>query len=191
MLADFFSVGFTLLPQPILRGHQHPRRAVTALKRVAITERGLQIGDLAAIGQSLDGLDRCAMGLHREHQAGPHDLAIDAQGARTAHPVLAADMGTGEMQMLAQKIRKIDARQHVRLDALAIDLERNGHGSRHAVAPALRSGRWSSAATPRASSTFARCRRMAGDACWSSCGSSSSSSTRAAFASTAGVTATP
>src|SRR5258708_7606335 len=105
------------------------------------------------------------MRLHREHQAGAHDLAIDAQRAGPANTVLAADMGTGEMQMLAQKIREIEPRQHLRLDALAVDLERDGNCSRHAAPPALRAGRCSSVATPRASSTFANWRRMAGDAC--------------------------
>src|SRR5712672_866636 len=130
MLADFLAVRFALLLQQILRGHQHARRAVAALKGVAVTKGSLEIGDLTAVGQSLDGFDRCAMRLHREHQAGAHDLAIDTHGAGPANTVLAADMGTGQFQMLAQKIREIDARQYMRLDALAIDFERDGHGSR-------------------------------------------------------------
>ena len=45
--------------QQVLRRHQHARRAIAALQRVAVAEGGLQIGDLAAIGQSLDGLNGC------------------------------------------------------------------------------------------------------------------------------------
>ena len=165
MLADLLAVRLGLLLQQILRGHQHSRRAVTALQCIAIAKRGLQIGDLAAVGQSLDGLDRCAVRLHRQHQAGTNDLAVHAHGAGAADPVLATDMGSGQLQLLTQEIRQIEPRQNMRIDALAVDLERDRHGSGHARPPALRSGRPRSAATQRISSTFARCRRIEADAC--------------------------
>ena len=74
--------------------------------------------------------------LHRQHQAGAHDLAVDAHRAGAANAVLAADMGPRQLQMLAQKIRQIEPRQNLRIDALAIDLERNGD-----MAPSSRSPR--------------------------------------------------
>ena len=148
---------------------------------------GLQIGDLAAVGQPFDRLDRRFVCLHRQHQAGPNDLPVDAHGAGTANPMLAADMGAGQFQMLAQKIREIESRQNLRIDALAIDLERDGaRGPSHD--PSRREvGPESSADTQRASKTLARCRRMAGDACWSSCGSSSSPSAPEASDNSVGV----
>ena len=106
----------------ILRGHQHSGRAIAALQRVAVAKSGLQIGDLAAVGQPLDGLNGRAVRLHRQHQAGTNDLAIDAHRARAANAVLAADMGSGQLQMLAQEVRKIEPRQNVRIDALAVDM---------------------------------------------------------------------
>ena len=152
------------LLQQILCRHQHSRRTEAALQRVAVAERRLQIGDLTAVGQSFDRLNRCVMRLYRQHQAGAHDFAVDAHGAGAANPVLAPDMRAGQFQMLPQEVRQIQPRQHMRIDALAIDFERNGTGVTP-VAPAPRSGRESSVDTQRASSTFARCRRMAGVAC--------------------------
>ena len=100
--------------------------------------------------------------LHRQHQAGAHDLAVNAHRARAANAVLAADMRAGQFQMLAQKICQIKPRQHESIDTLAVDVERNGDGSRQVSAPASSSGRESNAATHRDNNTFARCRRMAG-----------------------------
>ena len=56
-------------------------------------------------------------------------------------------------------------RQNMGIDALTIDVKREGHESRHAAPPVPSSGRESSVETQRASRTPARCRRMAGDAC--------------------------
>jgi len=100
------------------------------------------------------------MRLRRQHQAGTDDFPVHAHGARTANAVLATDMRAGELQLLAQEVRKIKARQDLRIDALAIDIKRDRQGCRHADLPTLRSGRPSSEATHRASNTFARCRRI-------------------------------
>ena len=77
------------------------------MQRVAIAEYGLQIGDLAAVGQSFDGLNRGVVRLHRQHQAGTNDLSVHAHGAGTANPMLATDMRSGQLQMLSQEIRQI------------------------------------------------------------------------------------
>ena len=106
-----------------------------------------------------------AVRLHRQHQAGTNDLAVHAHRAGAANPVLATDMRSGQLQMLAQEIRQIEPRQNMRIDALAVDVERDRHLGRHAGPPASRSGRPSSVDTQRASSTFARCRRIEADAC--------------------------
>ena len=59
MLADLLAVRLRhVCLSKILRRHQHARRAEAALQRIAVAKRGLQIGDLAAVGQSFDGLDR-------------------------------------------------------------------------------------------------------------------------------------
>ena len=57
-----------------------------------------------------------AVGLHREHQAGADRRAIEQDRAGAAHAVLAADMGAGEQQFVAQEI----AQQHPGFDAALI-----------------------------------------------------------------------
>ena len=107
--------------QQILRRRDHAGRAIAALQRVALLERGLQIGDLARVGQALDGLDLGAVALHRQHQAAAHDLAVDAHGAGAADAVLAADVAAGEAEILAQEIDQRLARLDALGDALAVD----------------------------------------------------------------------
>ena len=64
------------------------------------------------------------VGLHREHQAGAHGSAVEHHGAGAAHAVLAADMGAGQQQLVAQKI----AQQHARFDRAAIARAVDRHG---------------------------------------------------------------
>jgi hypothetical protein len=165
MLAYPLPIRLGMLFQQVLRGHQHGRRAEAALQGVAIAERGLQIGDFAAVGQSFDGFDGCAVRLHRQHQAGPNDLAVDPHRAGAANPVLAADMRPRQLQMLAQEVRQIEAWQDIRGDPLAVDIQGDCHGRRHAGPPAPGSPRPRSADAQRANSTFARCRRIEAEAC--------------------------
>ena len=67
----------------------------------------LQIGNLAAIGQTFDRLDVTVLRLHRKHQTGTHDLAIDAHRAGPADPMFAADMGTGQLEVFAEENRQV------------------------------------------------------------------------------------
>ena len=57
VLADFLAARHAAVAQQLLRGQQHAGRAEAALQRVALLERGLQVGDLAGIRHALDGLD--------------------------------------------------------------------------------------------------------------------------------------
>src|SRR5258705_5389822 len=165
MLAYALPIRLGFLLQQILRGDKHTRRAKAALQRVAISKCGLEVGDLAAVGQSFNGYDRCAVCLHRQHQAGTNDLTVDAYRASAANPMLATDMRSGQLQMLAQEVGQVETRQNMRIDAFTVNFERYRHGSRHTVPPRARSGRPRSAETQRANNIFARCRRMAADAC--------------------------
>ena len=105
------------------------------------------------------------MKLDGQYQAGTNDVPIHAHGASSTKAVLAADMGSGQLKMFAQEIRQIEPRENMRVDALAVDIERDRNRTSHALPPRLRSGRSRSAATPRAISTFARCLRIEADAC--------------------------
>src|SRR5258705_12982675 len=105
------------------------------------------------------------MCLHRQHQAGTNDLAVDAHRASAANPMLTPDMRSGQLQMLAQEVRQVETRQNIRIDGFTVDFERDWQGGRHTGPPAMRSGGPISAEAQRANSIFARCRRMAADAC--------------------------
>src|SRR5215471_3965385 len=52
------------------RGHDHARRAESALQPVVFAERLLHRVQLFAVGEALDGQDGGAVRLHRQHGAG-------------------------------------------------------------------------------------------------------------------------
>src|SRR5437764_8323422 len=128
------------------------------------------------------------MRLHCQHQTGANDLIVHAHGTGAAYPMFTADMRSGQMQMLTQEVREVQSRQNKRIDALPVDVERNGHRRRHATL-APRSARPRSVETHRTSSTLAKCRRIEAVACWSSWGFSSSPSAADTSAISAGAIA--
>ena len=86
--------------------HQYPRRAVAALQAVLVPEGQLQRVELALGREAFDGAHFLAVGLHRQHEARTRSAAVDKHGAGAAHAVLAAQMRTGELQLVAQEIRE-------------------------------------------------------------------------------------
>src|SRR5215468_9377789 len=112
------------------RAHDHARRAEPALQAVVLAERGLHRMELAAAGQALDGRDLGPVGLDREHRAGLDRLAVDVDGARAALTGIAADVRTGEPEVLAQRLDQQSGRRTLERMSLSIDLELDGgHGS--------------------------------------------------------------
>ena len=69
--------------------------------------------------QRLDGAHRPPVGLHREHQARAHGLAVDLHRARSADAVLAADVRAGQPEVVAQEVGQQRARLDVRRRAVA------------------------------------------------------------------------
>src|SRR3954469_14590383 len=124
------------------------------------------------------------MCLHRKDQAGADDLVIHTYRTGAANPVLTADMGARELEMIPQEIRQIKTRHDLRVDTLAVDLKGDLQDGGHS------GSRASSELMQRLISTLARCRRIDAEPCWSSWGSSSWSSATSASDSMAGVTAT-
>jgi hypothetical protein len=61
------------------------------------------------------------MRLHCKQQAGTDDITIDADRARAAHPVFATDMRACQLEVLAKKVRQVQARQYTRFNVLAIN----------------------------------------------------------------------
>ena len=54
------------------------------------------------VGQALDREDVGTIGLHREHRAALHRLAVDMHGARPARRCVATDVCAGETEVLTQ-----------------------------------------------------------------------------------------
>ena len=81
--------------------------------------------------KTLDGGDRRAVGLHREHQARADRLAVHQHGAGAAHAVLAADVGPGEPQLAAQEVAQQPPRFDVARARDAIDDESKGEADWH------------------------------------------------------------
>ena len=66
-------------------------------------------------GEALDGPDRAAVCLDGEHEAGPHRLVVEQDGAAAAHAVLAADVRPGQAEVVPEEVGEQPAR---------LDLER-------------------------------------------------------------------
>ncbi len=97
--------------------HQDARRAIAALQTVMLVHRLLNRIELAAVArEALDGREFVAVGLHRQHQAGADRDTIEQNGAGAADAMLAADMGAGQPQFVAQEI----AQQHPRVGGTAV-----------------------------------------------------------------------
>src|SRR5690242_4421813 len=91
---------------------------------MVLPEALLDRAELAVASQALDRRNLGALGLHREQEARAHCLAIEQNGARAAYAVLAADVGAGEREILAEVI----AEQLPRLDRAVIEdaIDRDG-----------------------------------------------------------------
>ena len=76
------------------------------------TECALDRVQVGAVGQAFNGLDLFPVGLHREHQAGTNRHALNDDGATAAHPVLAADVGSGQAALFTDDVRQGLARFH-------------------------------------------------------------------------------
>ena len=101
---------------------EHARGAKAALQCMRLLEGLLQHREgLVRIGQALDGGDLTLMGLNRQHQTRSGSLVIDQDSASTTHPVLTTDVGAGEFEVLAQKIRQGLSGADAAVMVLAID----------------------------------------------------------------------
>jgi hypothetical protein len=96
--------------------------AESALQAMVGTESLLQWMQHAIIGgHSFHRGDRGAVGLHREHEARTHRLAVYQYSAGAARTVFAADMGSGQSQILAQCVGERTARLDLDTEPCAID----------------------------------------------------------------------
>src|SRR5262249_53436340 len=73
---------------------------------------------------ALDGENIMAVRLHREHQAGARRTIVEEDGACPANAVLAAEMGTGEAELVTDEI----SQRHADLDFVLVALAVDGQG---------------------------------------------------------------
>ena len=86
-----------------------------------LLERRLHGMERVAVGHALDGEHVRALRLDREHGAGLHALAVDVHVARPALAGVAADMGAGEAEIVAQKLDEQGAGGDLARHLLAVD----------------------------------------------------------------------
>src|SRR5215211_2339395 len=111
-LPDLWLAGLALLAHERLERHEEPRRAEAALQRV-----------LPVLRQPLDRPHAPAARLRRQHEAGTHRLAVQLDRAGAADAVLAADLGAGQVEVVADKVGKQGPRLHLALVPLAVHLQ--------------------------------------------------------------------
>src|SRR5262249_21964924 len=121
------------LPRPRSRWsrarHDLAGRAVAALEGVVVDEGLLhRVQRPVGRGESLDGGHGGALRRHRQGEAGQYPAAVHQHRAGPALPVIAALLGPGEAEMLAQGIEQGGARIERQPVLAAVDVERERGG---------------------------------------------------------------
>src|SRR5437899_580387 len=120
-VADFVVLGVPALLEEGVAGQHHPRRAEATLQAVLLHEAFLDGMELAVLLQPFDGGDVAAVGLHGQHRARLHGHAVEEDGAGAAVRGVAADVGAGEPEALAQQVDEQQARLHLCFEGRAVD----------------------------------------------------------------------
>src|SRR5262249_49543184 len=149
----------------------------------------LQRVQLAVLAEAFDGRDVAALHLHGQLEARLDDFAVDQHRAGAADAGLAAALGAGEVQVVAQEIGQQPACRH--FDALRLAV----HGAVDAVlahfgAPSF-SSRPNSSATVRRATTRTMSRRNSAEPRASDTGSMSAATMSATSAAMSDVTVRP
>src|SRR5215510_6699496 len=117
----------TLAVHDVDRRHDHARRAIAALQPVVLAERLLhRMQGTVRLGETLDGGDVGALDLPGEDGTRLHRLAVHMHHAGAALRGVAAHMGAGEPQVLAQELDQQRARIDVTGDGLAVHRQSDG-----------------------------------------------------------------
>src|SRR5713101_102312 len=118
-------------PARLVFSQQRDRRAnltggaIPALQSIMAHKCGLHWVEIAIFFQTLDGRDLVARMHHGERQAAVDALSIDDHGAGAALSLVAALLGTGQPEMLAQRIEQRYARIEIESMAPSIDSQRH------------------------------------------------------------------
>ena len=93
---------------------------------MVLAERSLQRRQLAVVArEALDGADRRAVGLDGEQHAALDRLAVELDGAGAAVAGVAADVGAGEVEVVAQEVHEQPRGRDLALVGRAVDLDRD------------------------------------------------------------------
>ena len=116
------SLGLGVLVEERRRGHHHARGAEAALQAVVGLERRLDHAERAVgVGHALDRAHLGAVDVERQHVAGLHRDAVDVHDAGAALRGVAADVGAGQPQALAQELHEERPPLHLARDRAAVD----------------------------------------------------------------------
>ena len=122
---DLLTAGFGVALEQLDAGHDHTRRAVTALQAVAFPEAFLHRMQLAVSSQALDGSHFGTVRLDGENRTRFHRAAILQDRAGATNAGFAAYMRAGQFAEIAQEVNE----EHPRLDFVlllnAINFYRN------------------------------------------------------------------
>ena len=133
-LADLRLIRVRVVRYQRMAGNQHAARAVAALQGVLFTKRVLYFGELPALRcQAFHGGDLHAVSLHGKHAAGAHRVAAQQHRASPAHAVLAAHMGAGQPQVVAQKVHQRSAWLDIACLRYAVNSNLNGQFFNHFI----------------------------------------------------------
>ncbi len=109
--------------QQLRRSDEHPRRADAALRRAGRVEARDQRPALVRERDPLHRLDARAVALAERGEAGADLRAVEQHGAGAAIAGVAADLGAGEAEALAQRRGKPRLRRQGEPPLLAVDGE--------------------------------------------------------------------
>ena len=134
-----------------------------------LAERALERMERVHGSEPLHGLHLRPVRLHREGEAGARAVAVEEDGARAAHPVLAADVGAGEAEVLAQEVGEEAPGLDLALEGRAVHGDADGpppaHAARSGAARATSSrARPAAASSARRASTSTRWRLRSAEA---------------------------
>src|SRR5439155_11656803 len=131
--------------EEVRRAEQHPRRAVAALEAVLVRERSLERRQLPVRGEAFDGDDLRPVGLDGEEHAALHRASVHQDRAGAAVAGVAADVGAGQVEVVANEVDEQLARLDLALIALAVDSDRDrvlAHTASRTARAASTSARW-------------------------------------------------
>ncbi len=106
--------------EEIARRHEHARRADAALRRAVREECLLQPIEPAIARERFDRRDPPPVDLRRRNEAGAHLFAIEEYRARAAIARIAADLGAGEAQTVAEEVGETLGRGRQDRDGLVV-----------------------------------------------------------------------